>query len=165
MHSISCSASCTQDSVASETKYAAAHYELPLVWLICSVTETSLQHLTAAHPTAECTQVSPCIREMPEQITQQVRLEEPSVSGLQLDGDGPILFQVTVQGSSDFYAKSLKTVNLRNAQVGKLTPDEYHQWVCSPRLGAPRFFQSNLLESISKTSWYAGVAYCLQFKA
>ena len=31
---------------------------------------------------------------MPEQITQHPGLEEASVSGLQLDADGPILFQV-----------------------------------------------------------------------
>lgn len=53
-------------------------------------------------------------------------------------------------------------------QVGRLKPHEYHQWVYSPRLGAPRFFQSNLLESISKTSWCAGdsdnstgILYCM----
>ena len=40
-----------------------------------------------------------------------------------------------------------------DVQVGNLTPQQYHQWVYSPRLGAPRFFRNNLLESISKTSW------------
>lgn len=56
---------------------------------------------------------------------------EPSVSGLLLDQDEPLLFK-----------------------VGNLTPQQYHQWVYSPRLGAPRFFGSDLLESISKTSWW-----------
>jgi len=42
---------------------------------------------------------------------------------------------------------------LPDLQVGNLTPQQYHQWVYSPRLGAPRFFRSNLLEGISKTSW------------
>lgn len=31
---------------------------------------------------------------MPEQITEHPGLEEASISGLQLNGDGPILFQV-----------------------------------------------------------------------
>lgn len=57
--------------------------------------------------------------------------EKASVSDLHLDQDTPILFQ-----------------------VGNLTPQQYHQWVYSPRLGAPRFFRNNLLESISKTSWW-----------
>lgn len=56
--------------------------------------------------------MDPCIREMPEQIARQVGLEGASVSGLQLDGDGPILFQVTVQGSPDFYVMLFKTVEL-----------------------------------------------------
>lgn len=42
---------------------------------------------------------------------------------------------------------------LPDFQVGNLTPQQYHQWVYSPRLGAPRFFGRILLESISKTSW------------
>ena len=33
---------------------------------------------------------------MPEQITQHPGLEKASATGLQLDGDGPILFQVAV---------------------------------------------------------------------
>ena len=32
---------------------------------------------------------------MPEQITQHAGLEEASISGLQLDAGGPILFEVT----------------------------------------------------------------------
>lgn len=57
--------------------------------------------------------------------------EETSISGSPIEQDQPMLFQ-----------------------VGNLTPQQYHQWVYSPRLGAPRFFCSNLLESISKTSWW-----------
>ena len=49
------------------------------------------------------------------------------------------------------------------SQVGRLKPHQYQQWVYSPSLGAPRFFQSNLLESISKTSWYAERAPILAF--
>ncbi|KAL3140422.1 hypothetical protein ABBQ38_004682 [Trebouxia sp. C0009 RCD-2024] len=84
---------------------------------------------------------------MPEHIVQYPNADEAAISGLQLNGDGPILFQ-----------------------VGKLTPGQYHQWVYSPRLGAPRFFQSTMLESISKTSWWyipviwgAVAAACLSY--
>lgn len=95
---------------------------------------------------------------MPEHIVQYPNADEAAISGLQLNGDGPILFQVIAVYSALHFSSSIRVASKRvDAQVGKLTPGQYHQWVYSPRLGAPRFFQSTMLESISKTSWYAAM--------